>query len=171
VASVERSLARLRTDYVDLLQLHNAPLEAVRAGGLREALAGLEAAGKVRAWGFSARARGSCRSLGGSRCAGRAANFNMMDVRALDRGLFEEAGRRGAGLIGRTPLCFGFLSGTITRDAVISPGDHRLGWSPAQLDNWIDGAIELLAPSEPGRALPARKAPCASAWRFPAIST
>jgi aryl-alcohol dehydrogenase-like predicted oxidoreductase len=73
------------------------------------------------------------------------ANFNMMDVRAATGGLLEEASRRGAGFIGRTPLCFGFLAGTIGRDTVFAAGDHRLGWSRAQLDNWIDGARDLLA--------------------------
>jgi aryl-alcohol dehydrogenase-like predicted oxidoreductase len=69
----------------------------------------------------------------------------MMDVRALTSGLLDDVARRQAGFIGRTPLCFGFLSGTITRDTAFPPGDHRLGWSRAQLDNWIDGAGELLA--------------------------
>ena len=39
VASTERSLARLRTDYVDLLLLHNAPLDTLLASDVREALA------------------------------------------------------------------------------------------------------------------------------------
>jgi hypothetical protein len=33
------------------------------------------------------------------------------DVRIIDSGLLQEAERRGAGVIDRTPLCFGFLSG------------------------------------------------------------
>ena len=72
------------------------------------------------------------------------ANFNMMDVRAVTGGLFAEVSQRNAGFIARTPLCFGFLSGTITRDTKFPPGDHRLGWSSAQLANWIDGAKDLL---------------------------
>ena len=73
------------------------------------------------------------------------ANFNMMDVRAQSDGLFDEVARRQAGFIGRTPLCFGFLAGTIRRDTIFPNGDHRNGWSRAQLDNWIDGAADLLA--------------------------
>jgi hypothetical protein len=42
---------------------------------------------------------------------------------------------RGAGFIGRTPRCFGFLSGAIGRETTFPPGDHRLGWSRVQLDN------------------------------------
>jgi len=38
VASTERSLGRLRTDYLDLLLLHNAPLDVLLASDVREAL-------------------------------------------------------------------------------------------------------------------------------------
>jgi aryl-alcohol dehydrogenase-like predicted oxidoreductase len=48
-ASVEKSLARLRSDDVDLFQLHNPPAEALREGALREILDRLQAAGKIRA--------------------------------------------------------------------------------------------------------------------------
>jgi aryl-alcohol dehydrogenase-like predicted oxidoreductase len=172
VASVDRSLVRLRSDYIDLLQLHNAPLEAVRTGGLREALAGLEAAGKIRAWGFSAKSPAEAMAAVTELDAPVVqANFNMMDVRAAESGLLDEARRHGAGLIGRTPLCFGFLSGTIGRDTVFPPGDHRHGWSTAQLANWIDGASELLAAI--GGAPGTRGAQSALRFclSFPAVST
>ncbi len=145
IASTERSLRRLRTDYIDLLQLHNPPSDALRDGTLRDALAGLQAAGKIRAWGVSAKSPGE--ALEALRDAGAAvvqANFNMMDVRAESSGLLTEAMARGAGFIARTPLCFGFLTGTIRRDTVFPEGDHRRGWSREQLDNWIDGARDLL---------------------------
>src|SRR5260370_37570912 len=69
----------------------------------------------------------------------------MMALRSVGDGLVDEVDRTRAGFIGRTPLCFGFLAGTIRRDTVFPAGDHRLGWSRAQLDDWIDGAAELLA--------------------------
>ena len=145
VASTERSLARLRTDYVDLLLLHNAPLDTLLASDVREALAALVASGKIRSWGLSA--KGPADALEALRACDVPviqANFNMMDVRAVTGGLFAEVSQRNAGFIARTPLCFGFLSGTLTRDTKFPPGDHRLGWSSAQLANWIDGAKDLL---------------------------
>jgi aryl-alcohol dehydrogenase-like predicted oxidoreductase len=171
VASAEASLRRLRTDYIDLFQLHNPPLEALRTPELREALAGLQKAGKIRAWGVSAKSPvEAIAALSEFDVAVVQANFNMMDVRALD-GLLSEVKRRKAGFIGRTPLCFGFLSGTISKDSVFPPGDHRLGWSRAQLDNWIDGAADLLAAM---KAAPGREG-AQSALRFrracPAISS
>ncbi|HTR83028.1 MAG TPA: aldo/keto reductase [Reyranella sp.] len=146
VQSAERSLRRFGTDCIDLFQLHNAPLEVLKSDDVLEALAGLERAGKIRAWGASAKSpTDALEAIVATDVAVVQANFNMMDVRAIDSGLLEEGQRRGTGFIARTPLCFGFLAGTIGRDTVFPPGDHRNGWSRAQLDNWIDGAGDLLA--------------------------
>lgn len=172
VCSTEKSLVRLRTDYIDLLQLHNPVAEALSDDGLRESLARLQAAGKIRAWGLSAKSPAEAiEALTAFAAPVVQANFNMMDVRAVDSGLLAEVERRGAGFIGRTPLCFGFLSGTIGRDTVFSPGDHRLGWSRAQLDNWIDGADDLLAAvgAAPGAA--AAQAALRFCLAFSAVST
>lgn len=172
VASTERSLRRLRSDYIDLLQLHNPPAEALRGGALGEALGRLQAAGKIRAWGVSAKspveAIEALKEFGAGVVQ---ANFNMMDVRAESSGLFAEAEARGVGFIARTPLCFGFLTGMIRRDSVFPEGDHRRGWSRDQLDNWIDGAADLLEavgsrPGEEGAHAALRF--CLS---FPAISS
>ena len=171
VASAEASLRRLRTETIDLFQLHNPPQEALCVPELGEALSGLRKAGKIRAWGVSAKSPvEAIAALRECDVGVVQANFNMMEVRALD-GLLGEIERRQAGFIGRTPLCFGFLSGTISKDTEFPPGDHRLGWSRAQLDNWIDGAADLLAAvkAQPGRQV------AESALRFclsfPAISS
>jgi aryl-alcohol dehydrogenase-like predicted oxidoreductase len=145
-ASAEASLRRLDSDYIDLLQLHNAPTAVLQADDLQAAMDRLLASGKIRAWGASAKSPAD--ALEALRLAGVAvvqANLNMMDVRAVSDGLLEEVAARQAGFVGRTPLCFGFLAGTIGKDTVFPEGDHRNGWSREQLDNWIDGAAELLA--------------------------
>ncbi len=99
------------------------------------------------------------------------ANFNMMDVRAVGDGLLDEVARKRAGFIGRTPLCFGFLAGTIRRDTVFPAGDHRLGWSRAQLDNWIDGAAELLAAVSARPGAEGAQSALRFCLSFPALST
>ncbi len=171
-ASAEASLRRLGGDTIDLLQLHNAPTAVLQAPDVREALAKLVASGKIRAWGASTKSPAEAiEALCQADVAVVQANFNMMDVRVVSDGLFDEVGKRQAGFIGRTPLCFGFLAGTIRRDTVFPDGDHRNGWSRAQLDNWIDGAADLLA------AVSARPGAegAASALRFclsfPAVSS
>ena len=85
--------------------------------------------------------------------------------------LFGELSRRGAGFIARTPLCFGFLSGTITRHTTFAPGDHRLGWPDAQLANWIDGASDLLAAIAAAPGLPSVQAALRFCLAFPEVST
>lgn len=152
--SAELSLKRLGTDYLDVLQLHNPPSDVLAAGETREVLASLHAQGKIRSWGISAKspaeAAAALRVMGAPIVQ---ANFNMMDVRVVTEGLLQEVSRRGAAFIARTPLCFGFLTGAIDRTTVFAPGDHRTAWSRVQLDNWIDGARDLIAAvsATPGR--------------------
>ena len=172
VASTERSLARLGTDYLDLLQLHNPPLDVVTAPAVREALAGLVKSGKIRAWGVSAKGPDEAlQVLRACEIAVVQANFNMMDVRVLSSGLLAEVERLGIGFIARTPLCFGFLSGTIGHDSVFPAGDHRARWPRAQLANWVDGAADLMAAisTAPGEA--AAQAALRFCLSFPAVST
>jgi aryl-alcohol dehydrogenase-like predicted oxidoreductase len=171
VASTERSLGRLRTDYLDLLLLHNPPLDVLLAPDVQEALARLVASGKIRAWGASC--KGPADALEALRACDVPviqANFNMMDVRAVTSGLFDEVSRRNAGFIARTPLCFGFLSGTITRGTKFPPGDHRLGWSNGQLANWIDGATDLLEAVSASPGLAGVQAALRFCLAFPEVS-
>jgi aryl-alcohol dehydrogenase-like predicted oxidoreductase len=49
--AVEKCLERLETDYIDVLQLHNAKMEHVRDPELWETMRALQREGKIRAWG------------------------------------------------------------------------------------------------------------------------
>ena len=69
------------------------------------------------------------------------------------------------------PLCFGFLTGAIRRDTVFLPGDHRHGWPRAQLDNWIDGAGELLASVDATPGLEGVHSALRFCLSFPAVSS
>lgn len=172
VASTERSLARLGTDYLDLLQLHNPPLDVVTAPDVLAALAGLVQAGKIRAWGVSAKGPDEAlQALRACEVAVIQTNFNMMDVRVVSSGLLSEVERLGIGFIARTPLCFGFLSGTIGHDSVFPEGDHRAGWPRAQLANWIDGAADLMAAISTAPGERAAQAALRFCLSFPAVST
>jgi len=171
-ASTEASLRRLDSDYIDLLQLHNAPTAALQSNDVRSALERLLVSGKIRAWGASTKS--PAEAIAAVRLAEAPvvqANFNMMDVRALTSGLFDEVSRCQAGFIGRTPLCFGFLAGTIARDTVFPLGDHRNGWSRPQLDNWIDGAVELLAAVSAKPGAEGAQSALRFCLSFPAVSS
>jgi aryl-alcohol dehydrogenase-like predicted oxidoreductase len=49
--AVEKSLERLETDYIDVLQLHNIKMEHVRSPEIWETLRALKREGKIRVWG------------------------------------------------------------------------------------------------------------------------
>ena len=49
--AVDKCLERLETDYIDVLQLHNAKMEHVRDPELWQTLRELKREGKIRAWG------------------------------------------------------------------------------------------------------------------------
>jgi aryl-alcohol dehydrogenase-like predicted oxidoreductase len=172
MASTERSLRRLGTDYLDLLQLHNPPAGALAAPEVREAIRDLVDSGKIRTWGVSA--KGPQEALEAVRSAGAPvvqANFNMMDLRAIQCGLLDEIARTGTGFIARTPLCFGFLSGTIGYKTRFPDGDHRARWPRAQIVNWIDGAADLLRALSAAPGTEGAQAALRFCLAFPAISS
>lgn len=143
--SLEESLRRLRTDYVDLFQLHNPTLADLQRDEVIETLSLVVRQGKARSWGVSLRSPDEA-------LAAHAAmsipvvqvNLNMLDVRAVSSGFLDVAGKNGIGVIARTPLCFGFLSGAIREGTKFPAGDHRLGWRSEQIRTWIDGANRVL---------------------------
>jgi aryl-alcohol dehydrogenase-like predicted oxidoreductase len=56
----------------------------------------------------------------------------------LDNGLFKRCEELGVGIIGRTPLCFGFLTGQYTSNDNYDVSDHRSLWSREQVDCWAN---------------------------------
>jgi aryl-alcohol dehydrogenase-like predicted oxidoreductase len=171
--SLEASLGRLKTDHIDLLQLHNPPPALLaEQPEILDALAALKREGKTRAIGLSAKSPAeAAEALVRHPFDAVQVNFNMLDLRALDAKLFERAAARGAGVIVRTPLAFGFLTGTITAETIFAPGDHRAAWPKAQLRAWSEGARllseRLAVPAEENRAATALRF-CLS---YPAVST
>ena len=140
--SLEGSLRRLGCDYVDLLQIHSLDIAALRRDpAILETLNAMVAEGKTRALAMSAKspddAVAAVTEFGFKIVQ---INLNMMDLRAQQNGFLALAEERGIGVIARTPLCFGFLSGTIGTDTQFPDGDHRNGWSRAQIERWIEGA-------------------------------
>jgi aryl-alcohol dehydrogenase-like predicted oxidoreductase len=126
---------------LDLFQLHSPPVELLREpAGPLETLARLRAEGLIRAIGVSARSPADA-LVAAARpevdCV--QVNFNLLDQRALESGLFDACAARGVGVIARTPLCFGFLTGRSAADQVYGAHDHRSTWSVAQREAWASG--------------------------------
>ena len=144
-ASVEGSLRRLRRERIELLQLHSPPLDLLRArpeifGALDE----LRRVGKIAAWALSTKTPAEAAIVireFDTACV--QANFNLADQRALEDGLLELAQSTGTGLIARTPLAFGFLSGKLGADAQFPEGDHRRNWSKERIAQWARASRTL----------------------------
>ena len=46
--------------------------------------------------------------------------------------------REDVGVIARTPLCFGFLTGAYSPDSKFDQDDHRSTWQPGQIALWVN---------------------------------
>jgi aryl-alcohol dehydrogenase-like predicted oxidoreductase len=131
--TVEASLKRLRTDYIDLYQVHypdpNSPIEET----LR-ALHELVRDGKVRAIGCSNFSTTQVSAaLDTSTRLGTAAFVTCQDeysllVRKVERDLVPMMRKRGLTLLPYAPLAGGFLSGKYLRGKPL-PKDARLAYS------------------------------------------
>ena len=170
--SLEGSLTRLRTDYVDLYQLHSPTIELLEDEGVLHTLETLKTEGKVRAIAISLRSPEDGQAAiikHGFRCI--QVNFNLVDQRASTNGLFELCQRENVGVIVRTPLCFGFLTGAHSADTKFTAGDHRSRWSPGQIQRWA-GALDLFPSAMAGEE---GQTPAQFAIRFclsyPSVST
>jgi aryl-alcohol dehydrogenase-like predicted oxidoreductase len=143
--SIEGSLRRLRTDYVDLYQLHSPKLEDVESDRVVDTLTSLKREGKIRAFGISARSPADALiAVDRYNFDAIQVNFNLVDQRAVENGLFALCAQKGVGVICRTPLCFGFLAGQFSPDVKFDPTDHRSTWPQEQIARWAE-AYKLFA--------------------------
>jgi aryl-alcohol dehydrogenase-like predicted oxidoreductase len=142
--AVERSLDRLDTDHIELLQLHNANVDEVDAD-LLEALDELRESGKVDAIGWA---------LGpsiGWLAEGDAAIENEFDAVQVVFNVFEQVPGQHfletiedldaeTSLIPRVPHSSGVLNEQVTPETELGEGDHR-GFRP---DEWYETGWEKI---------------------------
>lgn len=108
-SAVEASLKRLRTDYLDILQLHSAPVEVVERGDWQGALEALKRAGKIRHYGIS------CDTLESAQAALKVADVSCLQVQVslLEQRFAEavvpRAHQQRMGIIARECLANGLL--------------------------------------------------------------
>lgn len=126
-------------DYIDVLLLHGVPLTLDLAMKLEK----LIIKGDIRYAGTSAKEPANANRLAGI----AEVNFSMMDTRALTCGLLGA----GLGIIARTPLNFGFLTGLITADTKFPEGHHLNNWPREKLEHWAAEARKCLGDTPPGR--------------------
>jgi aryl-alcohol dehydrogenase-like predicted oxidoreductase len=123
-AAVEGSLRDLRTETVDLLQLHVPPIEVYNAETFG-ILDDLVEEGKIRHYGVSVeRIDQALKAIEFPNVQSVQIIFNMFRQRPAED-FFPEAKLRQVGVLARVPLASGLLTGKMTNATAFAPDDHR----------------------------------------------
>jgi myo-inositol catabolism protein IolS len=120
-----RSLERLKTDYVDLLQLHNPPLPQIAAMETYGALDDLKKEGRIRAYGVSVHSPEEGLAAIQSTMPDTVQLVYNLARREAEPAFFPAARAANVGVIVREPLANGFLAGRYAEGSTWDPGDIR----------------------------------------------
>ncbi|MGH9456785.1 MAG: aldo/keto reductase [Thermoanaerobaculia bacterium] len=142
--AIDGSLKRLRSEYVDLYQLHNPTLADLERGEIQEAMEMLQSIGKVRYWGVSIfDPREGMRII--ERGWGYALQvlYNVLNQSAAAE-LFPLAKEKRYGIIARVPLASGLLTGKFRRDTTFPADDVRQNFlTPKRLAEALERVDEV----------------------------
>lgn len=126
--SVERSLKKLKTDYLDGVLLHN-PNQNILAGneGHYDVLEDLKKEGKIRSYGASVDSSDDLLTVMNN----SESQIAEIYIHALHQEMvngFDQAKAKNMGLIGKVPLDSGWLSGKYDENSIFTTG-YRERWS------------------------------------------
>ncbi len=109
-AAIEDSLRRLRTDYIDIYQLHSPSREVLRRAEFVEPLERFREQGKIRYWGVACEHAEDVEDcLPFAQLASIQVGFSALEQAALDTAI-PEAAARGIGIISRQVYASGLLT-------------------------------------------------------------
>jgi aryl-alcohol dehydrogenase-like predicted oxidoreductase len=124
-AWVERSLANLGVEALDLLQLHCPPTGVYYMPEIFGRLDDLVATGKVKRYGVSVeKVEEGLKAIEYPGVISVQIIYNIFRQRPA-RLFFREARRKGVAVIVRVPLASGMLTGKLTRETRFGADDHR----------------------------------------------
>lgn len=101
--SVDQSLRRMQTDYLDLVHLHTCEAGVLRQGDVLRALQDAQRAGKTRYIGFSGDNEVALEAIGMGVFATLLTSFNVVDQKGLDE-VLPTAEAAGMGIIAKRPI-------------------------------------------------------------------
>jgi aryl-alcohol dehydrogenase-like predicted oxidoreductase len=147
--ATDAALRRLKTDRIDLLQLHNIRMEQVEDAALWRTLEELQRAGKIRYYGIALGPAIGWMYEGINAIRERELTsvqhiYNLLEQhpgRAMHEAA-REAGKDTMFLI-RVPHSSGMLEGKYTAETVFSPGDHRAHRPRSWLFNGVKKIAQL----------------------------
>ncbi len=122
---IDASLKNLRTDAIDLLQLHCPHPDVYDRPEVFGVLDDLVTAGKLRHYGVSVETVDEARrALRHPHVQSVQIIFNLFRIKPAET-LFAEAARAGVGIIARVPLASGLLTGRLSASSAFAADDHR----------------------------------------------
>ncbi|MEK6569840.1 MAG: aldo/keto reductase, partial [Bacteroidota bacterium] len=124
----DESLKRLRTDYIDLYQLHNPTLNMIRDETIFETMDRLREKGKIRFYGVSIHdPQEGIEAIALGKVDTVQVVYNIFSQTAAKE-LFPLAVEKNIGVIAREPLANGFLTGKYSKTSTFEEGDIRSYW-------------------------------------------
>jgi aryl-alcohol dehydrogenase-like predicted oxidoreductase len=122
---IDRSLANLGVDTLDLLQLHCPPWDVYYRADIFEILEGLVAKGKIRHYGVSVeKIEEALKAIEFPNVVSVQIIYNMFRQRPQEL-FFREAKAKNVAIIVRVPLSSGMLTGKMKADSRFAEDDHR----------------------------------------------
>lgn len=109
--SIDRSLKRMRTDTLDLVQLHSCGVDILEQGEVIEALQAARNAGKTRFIGYSGDNEAARWAVDSGLFDTLQTSFNLVDQNARTK-LFSQAKAQGMGIIVKRPIANGAWGAT-----------------------------------------------------------
>jgi aryl-alcohol dehydrogenase-like predicted oxidoreductase len=121
----ERSLKNLKTDSIDLLQLHCPPTEVYYMPEVFGILDDLVNEGKLKYYGVSVeKVEEALKAIEFPNVQSVQIIFNIFRQRPKDL-FFPEAAKKKVGILARVPLSSGMLTGKLKKDSSFEKDDHR----------------------------------------------
>ncbi len=151
--ALQKSLERLRTDYIDVYQLHTPPVQLVKNPGLFRVLEDIEKTGKIRHYGISIHdpAEGIFAMKTGHPSTIQVV-FNILRQEAKNE-LFGLARENKVAIIAREPLANGFLTGKRKREETFPEGDIRHNFPRNYIASMVHSVEKLRFLEQKGRTL------------------
>jgi aryl-alcohol dehydrogenase-like predicted oxidoreductase len=142
--AVDGSLKRLRSDYIDLYQIHNPTIDDLRREEIQDAMDRLQDNGKIRFWGVSVsnpeEGLEVVRQGWGNTLQ---VLYNILN-QAPAKELFPMAKEKGYGIIARVPLASGLLTGKFRIDSTFPTDDIRQNFlTPRRLQEALGRVDEV----------------------------
>jgi aryl-alcohol dehydrogenase-like predicted oxidoreductase len=148
---LQTSLERMRTDYVDVLMMHSPPSDPRTLEQAAREIEEMRRQGLVRFIGASIKGPNvtdetvaMCRQyLQFGQVEVFEIIYSILRQKLEEEGVLQASGEQGVGLVVRTVLESGFLTGKYRIGEKFPQGDHRNRWSAESLQRILESVEEL----------------------------